>query len=95
MADQSEPSGNFGILTRVQGKEEAVARVLNYLRSVPREAYETAHVVRGPPFQDKMPMLQSAYGSEAADHLQKFGETMLEAGLRRSGFGAPDLLPTA
>ena len=80
VADQSEPSGNFGILTRVQGKEEAVARVLNYLRSVPREAYETAHVVRGPPFQDKMPMLQSAYGSEAADHLQKFGETMLEAG---------------
>ena len=81
VADQSEPRGNFGILTRVRGKEEAVARVLSYLRSVRREAYETAHVTRGAPFQDKMPMLQSAYGSEAADHLQKFGKVMGEMGL--------------
>ncbi|MER8722335.1 FAD-binding protein [Mesorhizobium sp. M0999] len=81
VADQSEPSGNFGILARVRGKDETVENVLNYLRSVPKDAYEAAAVVRGPPFQNKMSMLQSAYGSDVAGQLQSFGETMGTVGL--------------
>lgn len=81
VAGPTVPGANFGILTRVVGKDESLVRILRYLRDIPRADYEAVRVVKGPPFQDKMDMLKSAYGSEAAGQLREFGTALGELGL--------------
>ncbi|WP_245267580.1 FAD-dependent oxidoreductase [Mesorhizobium sp. WSM1293] len=81
VADTSERGANFGILTRVQGKEDRLGRVLRALRTVPPAEYEAAPTVKGAPFQDKTAILESAYGFEVVGHLKKFAETLGELGL--------------
>ncbi|MER8407568.1 FAD-binding protein [Mesorhizobium sp. M1307] len=81
VADPSERNANFGVLTRVQGKDERLDRVLQCLRSMPPTDYETAHLLTGAPFQEKMAILESAYGHEVVGHLNKFAETLGELGL--------------
>ncbi|WP_245486821.1 hypothetical protein [Mesorhizobium sp. M7A.F.Ca.MR.176.00.0.0] len=81
VADQSHPSANVGLLTRVSRKNEALDAVLRYLRTLPQNTYESASVVRGAPFQDKMAMLNAAYGPVVADELQNFAGMLNETGL--------------
>lgn len=81
VADAAERSANFGILTRVRGKEERLGRVMQAIGTARPAEYEAAHLVKGAPFQDKAAILESAYGSEVVGHLQSFAETLGELGL--------------
>jgi phytoene dehydrogenase-like protein len=81
VADTLVRGANFGILTRVQGKEERLGRVMRALSAVPPSEYEAARAVKGAPFQDKAAILESAYGSEVVDHLKTFAKALGELGL--------------
>jgi hypothetical protein len=80
VAPDDERSANFGILTRVPHKDEALEAVLRVVRNR-GAAYLNNKVVSGAPFQDKADWIEQAYGEEVACELKAFAEVLGRKGL--------------
>lgn len=78
VAHSDQTCANVGLLTRVTPKQATIEDVLRRLEGLRAPEYELAPVVRGSPFQDKLPTIRAAYGEAIADELQAFA-TMLGA----------------
>ncbi|WP_421611837.1 FAD-binding protein [Agrobacterium tumefaciens] len=81
VADEAEPSANFGILSRVKGKAAALNRALESLKTFRKSDYERAPVVMGNPSFSELPMIRSAYGEPVAQRLTAFAEALGTLGL--------------